>query len=399
MSHSSEVEKVAAERLDVNLGRKLTFICFIIFSACAVFGAFGLVADPKQFAFSWLFGFSVVFTICVGALFWTILHTSTDSEWGVLVRRQMENIAVLIVFLPVLFVPLLFWCAPILWKWWNVGLGTDPLLDAKRPFLNHTFFVARVMVYFLSLGAIAHFLRKYSLQQDLDGNLKHTLLMRKIAVGGLPVLGVSLTFAAVDWLMGLDYHWFSTMWGVYIFAGAAGSSMAVLVLVVTCLKKFGYLKLVNVEHFHIMGKFLLAFTVFWAYIGYSQYMLIWYANIPEETIYFKIRNTESWHLLSSILVCGRFFLPFPVLLFQGSKKKLGILCAIAVWIIIMQILDLYIVVMPSLHSSGVQLSLQDVAALVGSCAFAGSLFFWRMCQCNLFPNRDPRLLGSVTLSN
>ena len=174
--------------------------------------------------------------------------------------------------------------------------------------------------------------------QDKDGAAEHTLKMRNFGVGGIPALAVCLTFIAVDLLMGLDYHWFSTMWGVYIFAGAAGSSMSMLVLIVTALKSNGYLKVVNEEHYHIMGKWMLAFTIFWAYIGFDQYMLIWHwANIPEEPAYFRLRNTESWWYFSQFLVVGRFFLPFPVLLFQFIKKT-KLINYVAGWVLLMQLL-------------------------------------------------------------
>ncbi len=145
------------------------------------------------------------------------------------------------------------------------------------------------------------------------------------------------------------------MWGVYIFAGAAGSSMSLLVLIITGLRKAGYLKdVVTMEHYHIMGKWMLAFSVFWAYIGFSQYMLIWYANIPEETQYFLARNTESWWFLSLLLVFGRFFGPFALLLrCSRLKKHPHRLCWIAGWIIFMQIVDMYVIVMPAFHGSGV----------------------------------------------
>ncbi len=222
--------------------------------------------------------------------------------------------------------------------------------------------------------------------------------MRNFGVGGIPALAVCLTFAAVDWLMGLDYHWFSTMWGVYIFAGAAGSSISLLVLIVTALKKQGYLSVVNDEHYHIMGKFMLAFTIFWAYIGFAQYMLIWYANIPEETAYFRLRNTESWWYFSQFLVVGRFFLPFPVLLFQFIKKT-TLINSVAWWILLMQLLDIYVIVLPALHRTGVHFSIFDLTSLVGIGGILGWLFLRLLTQTNLFPTRDPRLLGSLKLSN
>jgi hypothetical protein len=316
-----------------------------------------------------------------------------------LIRRQVENIASIFPLLVVGFLPLLVLCAPILWKWWNVPHGVDALLDNKEAFLNKPFFIVRAALYFCLLGVVVWTLRRHSCAQDTDGAPSHSFAMRKASIAGLPVFAVSLTFAAVDWLMGLDYHWFSTMWGVYVFAGAAGSSMSLIVLVISWLRKNGYLRAVNQEHYHTMGKFMLAFTVFWAYIGYSQYMLIWYANMPEETIYFKIRNTEGWHILSTLLVAGRFFLPFPVLLFQATKKNVKLICGVAVWIILMQILDLYVVVLPVLHQTGPSLSIFDVSGLLAVGGLAFGLYFRNLGSAPVFPLRDPRLEGSVKLHN
>jgi hypothetical protein len=399
MSHSTESPNLSVERFDSGVAKKFSSMCFAASVVGLLVSAIGLFTSREQFAFSWLFGFMFVLTLCVGCLFWTILHSATDSEWGILVRRQMENVASVIPYLSVFFLPLILFCAPILWKWWDLPPGQDALLDNKAAFLNHNFFWVRYVAYFLGLGGFAVALRSTSMAQDEDGASRHTFRLRKLAIGGLPVMAVCLTFAAVDWLMGLDYHWFSTMWGVYIFAGAAGSSMALLVLIITGLKKAGYLKAVNLEHYHIMGKFMLAFTVFWAYIAYSQYMLIWYANIPEETIYFKIRNTEGWHALTTILVLGRFFIPFPILLFQGTKKNPKFLCAVACWIIAMQLLDHYIIVLPSLHQTGVSPSVYDFASVLAVAGAAAGFFFRRLASANIFPNRDPRLSGSVALTN
>ena len=191
-------------------------------------------------------------------------------------------------------------------------------------------------------------------------------MMRKLGVAGIPAVALGITFSGVDWLMGLDHHWFSTMWGVYLFAGAAGSSMSLLVIIVTLLKRLGYLKVVNLEHYHTMGKYMLAFTIFWAYIGYSQYMLIWYANIPEETIYFRLRNTGTWWYFSTFLVVGRFFLPLPVLLMQATKKAPQYLVLVAGWILCMQLVDIYVVVMPVLNKTGWKFSIFDFSAAAAS---------------------------------
>lgn len=395
--HSHEITAPEPERFDLKHVAGLPNLLLLAGVAGIAGSAIGFFVSKQQFAFSWLFAFAYFFTICVGALFWTSLQHATDSEWSVLVRRQMENLAKLLPWFALLFLPLLL-CAPYLWKWWNLQPGDDPLLDAKAGYLNQTFFCARAAAYFFFLWWVSSTLWKRSTAQDADGAAKHTFTMRKFGIGGIVVVALSISFAGFDWLMGLDYHWFSTMWGVYIFAGAAGSSMSLLVLVITALKSKGYLKAVNNEHYHIMGKFMLAFTVFWAYIGYSQYMLIRYANIPEETIYFRIRNTESWWYFSQSLVVFRFFLPFPVLLMQATKKTKYINW-VAAWILLMQLLDIYVIVLPSLHPTGFSPSLLDVCALVGIGGILGWLFLRNIGKSNLFPMRDPRLLGSIKLSN
>ncbi|PYK78743.1 MAG: hypothetical protein DME38_09645, partial [Verrucomicrobia bacterium] len=334
----------------------------LLLAAGAVVGLvlclFGALKDQPQFSFSWLFGFIYFFTLCCGCLFWTIVHHATDANWSVVVRRQLENMALLLVALFLFAIPILL-LRHHLFDWMDIRPGKDAALDSKRQYLNWSFFLLRAFLYFILLGGVAFLLRRFSVAQDRDGNPRCTVWMRKIAFAGLPIFALALTFAAFDWLMGLNFRWYSTMWGPYIFAGAAGSSMSLLVLVTTALRKAGYLNLVTLEHYHIMGKWMLAFSVFWAYIGFSQYMLYWYANIPEETQYFLIRNTESWWPLSMLLVIGRFFIPFAILLLQGIKKKPHQLCIVAGWVMLMQALDMYIIVLPSLHGTGVHVSVWD----------------------------------------
>src|SRR5437870_9887435 len=208
-----------------------------------------------------------------------------------------------------------------LYEWMNIPPGKEATLDSKHAYLNWNFFVVRAIVFFAFFIIASQLLRRFSVRQDKDGNPHFTILMRKVAFTSLPLFALCLTFGACDWLMSLNYKWFSTMWGVYIFAGAAGSSMSLLVLVITGFRRAGYLRdIVTLEHYHIMGKWMLAFSVFWAYIGFSQYMLIWYANMPEETQYYLARNTESWWNLSMLLVVGRFFGPFGILLLRSIKK-------------------------------------------------------------------------------
>jgi hypothetical protein len=376
---------------------------FLVAAAIGLIGCLvGFFVDRQQFAFSWLFACTFFFTLACGGMFWTLIHHATDAEWSVLVRRQLENIGSVIPYFFVLFLPLIAFCAPYLWKWWNpeaLSHADQFLLEEKSGYLNHTFFWVRYVVYFVSLGGLMYLLRRWSIAQDANGASRYSHWMRRWGVGGLLVFGICLTFAAVDWLMGLQFLWYSTMWGVYIFAGTAGAGMSLLVIIVTLLRSQGYLKPITLEHYHMMGKWMFAFTIFWAYIGFDQYMLIWYANIPEENIFFRVRNTESWHVLSTLLVVGRFFIPFPILLTQWIKKHPHRLCYLACWILVMQLLDIYVVVLPALYPTGVRLSVLDFTSFLAVGGIVGWIWLRKVGSAPLFPTRDPRLSGSLTLTN
>ena len=377
----------------------LSLLLGIIALVALVLCAIGAFVDPHQFSYSWLFAFAFFFTLCAGCFFWTIVHHATDAEWSVVVRRQLENLAALLVVLALLFVPILL-LRHHLYAWMDIPPGVEPSLDSKRAYLNWSFFLGRAVFFFGFFILASLFLRRFSVQQDKDGNPRFTIWMRKVAFTSLPLFALCLTFGAFDWLMSLNYRWFSTMFGVYIFAGAAGSSMSLLVLVITALRQAGYLKdVVTLEHYHIMGKWMFAFCVFWAYIGFGQYMLIWYANMPEETEYFITRNTESWWVLSMLLVIGRFFGPFAILLLRSIKKQPHRLCYVAGWILCMQMLDIYLVILPALHGTGVHVSIWDLVSLIAIGATLGFVYLQIVPRTSLFPIRDPRLIESLRLTN
>jgi len=400
MSDNSHAHVPEAEKFDADKLGGLPNLLLIAGGIGLALTAVGAFISKELFAYTYLFAFAVFFTLIMGTTFWNCLHHATDSEWSVVVRRQMENIASLFPYLFLFFIPVLL-CRSILWSWWPLGDGVDPLLDEKRPYLTHWFFLLRVGIYFVIISWVVLSLRKHSVQQDSDGKGAHTVTMRKFGVGGIPAVGLGITFAGIDWLMGLDYHWSSTMWGVYLFAGAAGSSMSLLVLLVIGLQKAGYLKVVNYEHYHVMGKFMLAFVIFWAYIGFSQYMLIWYANIPEENVYFILRNQGNWVIASTALVTIRFFILLPILLTQWVKKDLKYLRWAAITIIAMQVLDVFIIVIPALRKTGFGFFdvIYALCPLVGIGGILAWLFIRNLSSTYLFPTRDPRLLLSLKLHN
>jgi hypothetical protein len=399
MSERSQAPRPEGEYFEPNrfagLSVLLAGIAFVSLVLCVI----GAYRNPMQFSFSWLFAFAYFFTLCAGCFFWIIVHHATDAEWSVVVRRQLENIASLFVLLALLFIPVLL-LRHQLYEWMDIPPGHDPVLDSKRAYLNWNFFLVRALITLTFFIVASRLLRRFSIQQDKDGNPRFTLKMRQVSFISLPLFALCLTFGACDWMMSLNYKWFSTMWAVYIFAGAAGSSMSLLVLVITALRRAGYLQeVVTREHYHIMGKWMLAFTVFWAYIGFSQYMLIWYANIPEETQYYLARNTQSWWNLTTLLVFGRFFGTFAVLLLQSIKRHPHQLCWVAGWILLMQLLDVYIIILPALHGTGVHVSVWDFISVIAIGATLAFAYLRIIARPSLFPVRDPRLIESLNLVN
>ena len=377
------------------LSTLLGVIAVVALVLCVV----GALVNPHQFSYSWLFAFAFFFTLCVGCFFWIIVHYATDAEWTVVVRRQLENIAVLLGVLAIFFVPILL-LRRHLYAWMVIPPGHEANLDSKRAYLNFGFFLIRAIVFFGFFIVASQLLRRFSVRQDKDGNPQFTIWLRRVSFASLPLFALCLTFGAYDWMLSLNYRWFSTMFGVYIFAGAAGSSMALLVLVITALRQAGYLKdVVTVEHYHIMGKWMLAFCIFWAYIGFGQYMLIWYANMPEETQFFLTRNTQSWWALSMLLVIGRFFVPFAILLLRSIKKHPHQLSILAAWMVFMQMLDMYLVVLPALHGTGVHVSIWDLLSLVAVGATLAFIYLRLLPRSSLFPVRDPRLVESLATVN
>ncbi|MEM7010821.1 MAG: hypothetical protein AAF585_04985, partial [Verrucomicrobiota bacterium] len=445
-------------------------------------------------AYSYLFATIFFFTIAIGGLFWTILHNATNSGWGTVVRRQMENIAGLIPFVFILMIPLLFEdVRAYLWEWepkakealkqvekkmekgaleeksekWekeakpvrdqiaaaekNYDLvdlpGEVAIMEYQKEMLNrelarleaikptdasvrkylmhkenyllahkwYGYFNWAYLRFFLCAGILiggSLIFRKWSIKSDKpEVALKYFQRSRYWSSGFIFFFGTSFTFLVVDLLMTMNYEWFSTMWGVYLFAGSALNSMAVLIIIVTWLRSLGYLKsVVSEEHYHAMGKLLFAFTVFWAYIAFSQYFLIWYANITEETRFYLLRNSDMWNTASIVLIVGHFMLPFVVLLFQPLKKKSGVLAAAAVWTLLMHILDIYWIIIaergPSLTVGADEPTLfygkamiLDIAAFLGVAGILGFVFLHNLKRYSLYPCSDPRLEESVNLAN
>ena len=360
----------------------------------------GLAVDRAQFFHSYLTAIVFWITIALGGLFFILLHHLAGSVWSVVIRRIVENIMLLLPFLGILFIPVFFGVGD-LYEWTDKNIvAQDHILQWKASYLNVGFFIVRTIIYFLIWTALGYRLYRLSRQQD-EGQTEHFhTRMRKTSAPGMILFAFTITFAAFDWLMSLDAHWYSTIFGVYIFTGTFLAILSFMVLYLRGLQSKGILGAsVTVEHYHDIGKLLFAFTVFWAYISGSQYFLIWYGNIPEETIWFLHRWKGSWKIVSLGLVVSHFTIPFFVLLFRSAKRHPVALGSMAGLILLMHWFDLYWLVQPNLHTEGARFSWMDLSTTIG---LGGLLLGWlwhRLCQQPLVPIKDPRLQQSIEFIN
>ena len=364
--------------------------------ACAILGA----ADHKQFLFSWLVSWLFFLSLALGALFFVLIQYASQGSWGIVVRRIGETTFATLPVLAALFLPLLFGLRE-LYPWAVPGAAEhDPLLHWKEPFLNVTFFLIRAGFYFAAWSFIALVYYRGSRGQDATGDPAVSYRLRRFAGPAIIVMAVTLTFASIDWIMSLTPHWYSTIFGVYFFAGSFVGFIALLSVVAVAMRAAGLLDtVVSAEHLHDVGKFLFAFTAFWAYIAFSQFFLMWYGNLPEETIWYKARLEGSWKLVSILLMAGHFGAPFLYLMGRAVKRRGSTLAVGGAWLLTMHFLDLYWQVMPTLHPEGFRPSVLDVAALVtvGGCFVAAAS--WLIRRQALVPIRDPRLAESLAFEN
>ncbi len=441
---------------DLHLLKLISLIVFVL-GAIASYFLFTHETFGDGYSYSWLFAFMFFISLALGGCFWTTLHNVTNSGWGVSVRRLMENLGFVFPFMAVIAIPLMIPSVQSdLYEWMvshrevahdyvkedgtnkinergqiveleksekvshgaytspdahTFGAAHESLLKYKAWYMTLPFWLGRIIAFFTLLGLGIWIQRKLSIAQDTDPNptCARLIITRRLSCLVMPIFAVVATFIALDFMMALDYKWFSTMYGVYFFAGCALNSMAVLILTLTWLRSKGYLQTVtSKEHYHIMGKLMHAFVIFWAYVSFSQFMLIWYANITEETTYFILRNTENWWLWSISLPFGHFALPFVLLLPHYAKKIPKLIVPICIYILIYHVIDLYIAVIPE---RGVSLShgkslfvehnayLGDILAFITVGAFFVFMFLRNIGSANLYPNRDPRILESANLHN
>ncbi|ACD84011.1 hypothetical protein [Candidatus Methylacidiphilum infernorum] len=361
----------------------------------------GLIVNSSEFFHAWLFSFLFYFGLCVGSFFWVLLHYVTNAGWDTLLRRQVENVASLFPLVILFSLPIFLdiFSSHTLYEWTRPEIQKLKDYMEKSAYLNVPFFCLRACVYFCFFGFVSWFFRRLSCVQDEDGNPYHSLRLKRLAYPVAVFFGFLFTFFAIDWAMSLDFRWSSTVWAFYLFSGAAGASLSLWILILLSLRKRGYLLEMNEEHYHLLGKLLFAFTALWAYLAFSQYMLIWYGNIPEETYFFIRRNNDGWYYVSILLVVGRFALPFLFLLPQSTKKNEKFLGLVACWVLFMQAVELYWIVMPMEMSQNFAVGWMELSVLIGMGLIFLSGYLKKAAEVCLYPIHDPRLQESIEVYN
>ena len=375
------------------------------------------VAGPQVVAVSWLVAVGYWTAIALGMLFLVILHHMFDANWSTVIRRQFEHGLAAFKWLLILFLPLLlvswFYEPGLVWRWMDPHalipghherVGEDVLYLKKSGYLNLGFFTIRAVLYYGIWIGLASILRRNSFRQDTDGDVKWTLSSRKWSAAAIPLTGLSLTFAAIDWFKSLEYHWFSTIYGVYYFATGMRGALACGVLMMIWLHRRGdYRGILNNNHLHSIGQLMLTFTVFWAYIAFSQYFLIWNANLPEETFYFNLREYGDWYWIGMSIVFLYFLFPFCYLLIYRYKIEHGRAKFIAWWILAMLFVDICFNTLPAIKdaaghpqpffSPALIWQLTALAGVGGVCVWA---YLRSFSTAKLIPIRDPRIVECLT---
>jgi len=400
----------------------------------------------KRFMHSYLLGFVYVLSLGLGALFFVLLHHLFRAHWSTTTRRLAEG---MMATFPLLFVLAMGIAIPVMAGYedlfrWNASeehvaevmaptvvkvekaeaagqeveltpaeaesypaekamLGThEHAMHAKHAYLNKVFFFLRVLLYFAIWIGLARFFFKRSVAQDESGDMKLTDSMRAVSAPAMILFAFTTAFASYDFLMSLEPAWFSTIFGVYYFAGCAISIFAVLSIFSYILRKSGRLgHSITVEHYHDLGKLLFAFVFFWAYIAFSQFMLIWYANIPEETFFFEFRWHTDWQPVTIALLAVHFVVPFPLLMSRNSKRTLPLLMFFSVWMLVAHWLDLYWLVLPNFDwfDHGRAFHPMDVMATLGMVGLFMASTANALKKVNLLPVKDPTLSDSLKFEN
>ena len=394
---SAETKRAKLPPLDLSRWRNLPWLLIGIGGVLAVIGG---AVNHVQFVHSWLLAFMFCLSICLGSLFLVLMHHLFDAGWSVPIRRFCEHIASLLfptmffLWIPIAVPPHAKW----LYSWMTKKPPFDESLASKQPlFTMAGFYIASVGM-FLVWWILTRGLRNWSIKQDTMGGSLPTYKMRSFAYWGIFAFAATTTGAAILWMKAMQYHWFSTMYGVYYFAGGVWTALSLAYVITMILDRQRVLTAVLHEHqYYFIGSLLFAFTVFYAYVHFAQYFIIWNGNIPEETFWYIIREQGSWFAIGMIIIFGHFLVPFLALLRIDVKSIFPYMTALAVFIWLMQYFDIAFNVHPVLHPNGfpwqwMWLDFGCIAFMVGVLL---KVFLAKYASVAPYPLKDPRLVEAM----
>jgi hypothetical protein len=359
-----------------------------------ILGVAAFFVDHTRAVYNYLIAFTFMISIGVGALFLIALEYIVGADWSVPIRRVVEFFAAIIPLLALLVIPLLLNVGELFHWSHSEAVAEDEILKAKAPYLNVTFFIIRVFVLIGLWSLFYFFFIRNSKKQDTTKDQKLTTINIRLSAIFIPIFAFTITISAIDWLMSIEPHWFSTIIGVYFFAGTVIAALAAVTLATVLLKENGYLHpAMTNDHLYSLGALLFAFVNFWGYIAFSQYMLIWYADLPEETFWFLQKWEGSWAIFSIGLIIIKFLVPYITLVSQPSKMDPKKLKFISVWLLFAHLYDLFWFVMPEMEdlSGGYSFSWIDLVFPIAVVGLIILVFNMKAKKENLIPIGDPKL--------
>jgi hypothetical protein len=356
----------------------------------------GALFNPTQFFRSYLLAYLFWLGIPLGCLAILMLHHLVGGAWGAVIRRLLEAGTRTLPLLALLFVPLLFGVHELyIWARPEV-VANDPLLQRKSLYLNIPFFTLRAAFYFVVWLAVSYLFNAWSLAQDQTGAAPFERRMRLLSGPGLVLYVLTATFASVDWVMSLEPHWFSTIYGILVIVGQLLATLAFAVIVVALLAGVPPLsEVISPAHFHDLGNLLLAFVMGWAYMAISQFLIIWAGNLPEEITWYLPRMRGGWEWVGLALILFYFALPFLLLLSRGIKQRAQLLAWAAAAILCMHVVDVFWLVVPAFQPARFAVHWMDVVALAGVGGIWTAVFVWQLKERPLLPVHDPGLQGAT----
>lgn len=376
------------------LPSKVQTIGLILLFVGLVIVVVGYIVNPTRSAQNNIIGFTFLVSIGVGSLFFVAIEYLAGAVWSTPFRRVGEFLSSLIVILPLLAIPLLLNVNNVFH--WTHPEPADKILAGKAPYLNVQFFIVRVVVFWLIWLVFYYFIAKNSRKQDHTKDQFITTANVKLSAIFMPLFALTITFAAIDWLMSIAPHWFSTIFGVYYFSGTVLTAIAAITIFIVLLNERGYLvKGISADSYYSLGALLFAFTNFWAYIAFSQFLLIWYANLPEETLWFLDRWNGSWKFFSIGLILFHFLIPYFGLLSQPSKSDPKRLIVISGVLLFAHYYDLFWLVMPNFYKDGIAFGWIELGFPILIAGLIILVFVYKTKKENLVPIGDPKLKRGI----